>query len=162
MADVSERLRLAAGSLKKQAALSEASIDVLLARIGFVSEREAAAPQGNPSRGGQLAAPAPGGRHGDTGQEPPLAMFEAELAELMELLDRGTPNGGESVEIRDTALSQAIKPDQLRRVAELVELLDGEQAARTWWLRAANAGDRLAAMTCRDLGIVLAPASTTP
>lgn len=158
MADVSERLRLAAGSLKKQAALSEAFIDVLLARIGFVSEREAAAPQGNPSRGGLLAAPAPGGRNGDTGQEPLLANFEAELAELMELLDRDTPEGGETANL---AVSQAIRPDQLRRVAELTELLDGEQAAQTWWLRAANAGDSLARRTCRDLGIVLAPASTT-
>lgn len=138
MADVvSERLRLAAGSLTKQTMHTEAFTDKLLAQLGIAAVCTGSAPQGNHSRGGQLAAPAPGGLYGDeSGHEPPLAVFEAELAEL---LNHDTEKGGEE---------QPLEPRQLRRVAELVELLNGEPAAKPWWRRAATAGDGLARKMC--------------
>jgi hypothetical protein len=33
-------------------------------------------------------------------------------------------------------------PRQLRRIAEVTEVVDGTDAAREWWVRAAAAGDR--------------------
>lgn len=149
MADVfTERLRLAAGSLKKQATDTDGFFEQLLMLLGVASACEAAVPQGNPSRGGLLAAPARGGRDRSVRHEPPLAVFEAELAEL---LDRETREGGAS--------STNPPAHQLRRIAELVELLIGEEAAHSWWLRAADAGDLLAQDTCLDLGIAMSTGS---
>jgi TPR repeat protein len=47
-------------------------------------------------------------------------------SELTTLLERGAPYA----------------PEQLRRIAELMELLYSDEKARPWWERAAEAGDR--------------------
>ena len=44
----------------------------------------------------------------------------------------------------------SLGPEQLRRVAELTELFDGEQAAHPWWQAATDAGDDLAADVLQD------------
>uniref|UniRef100_UPI003F494283 hypothetical protein n=1 Tax=Streptosporangium sp. CA-256172 TaxID=3240076 RepID=UPI003F494283 len=69
------------------------------------------------------------------GDQIPLAQFEEELSQLR----------------RKQLARQKGGTSELRRIAELVELLEGEQAAIEWWYRAAHAGDPLAALTVQDL-----------
>ncbi|MHA4815231.1 hypothetical protein ACXZ65_12850 [Streptomyces aculeolatus] len=59
------------------------------------------------------------------------------LEELEERLESITASGS-----RNSAAS-------LRRVAEIVEWLDGEEAARPWWLHAAAAGDEISIAVVR-------------
>lgn len=142
LADVSKRLLLAAESLRRD--VSESDVDAftvtLLRSLGIASDDEITAREKNNHRSGLTAAPAPGGHRGDTGHNPSTAHFRAELTELQLRIDPTT--GGEETEG---------KPEEIRRVAELVELLEGEQAALLWWHRAAQAGDPLAALISRDL-----------
>ncbi|MBL1100741.1 hypothetical protein [Streptomyces coffeae] len=42
---------------------------------------------------------------------------------------------------------------RLRRIAEIVELLDGEEAACAWWRHAAQAGDAVALAVVEDIAI---------
>jgi hypothetical protein len=56
-------------------------------------------------------------------------------------------------ELQEIASAAAWKEDgsRLRRIAEIVELLDGEEAAYAWWRHAAQAGDEVAVAVVEDL-----------
>jgi hypothetical protein len=141
LADVSKRLLLAADSLHRYFPDSDAIALAapLLRSLGIASGEEIAT-RDSSTRSGLRAAPAPGSRSGGTGHYPPMAHFRAELAELRERT--------ESNEGGDEYLAE---PELIRRIAELVELLEGEPAALPWWHRAALAGDPLAAAVIEDL-----------
>lgn len=142
LADVTKRLLLAADSLHRGFPDSDAKAftAALLRSIGIVQEEEIATRDTSTCRSGLRAAPAPGSRSGETGRYPPKAHFRAELADLQQRVENH--EGG------DEALTT---PEQIRRIAELVELLEGEPAALPWWHRAAQAGDSLAAAVIEEL-----------
>jgi hypothetical protein len=58
------------------------------------------------------------------------------------------PKEGDDVKERRDELTALLEqgapyaPEQLRRIAELMELLYSDEKARPWWERAAEAGDR--------------------
>ena len=143
MVDVTKRLLLAAESLKNEVSESEAAtfaVRVLL-HLGITPDEETTADQGNKCRSGHMAAPAPGGHTGDTGHYPSTTYFRAELAEVQQQIDERGDEQDDDMSAR------------LRRVAELVELLEGEEAALPWWNRAAQAGDHLAAQIWAEVGL---------
>ena len=67
-------------------------------------------------------------------------------------------------ELQEIASAAAWKEDgsRLRRVAEIVELLDGEEAAYAWWRHAAQAGDEVAVAVVEDLHLTEAEAQGGP
>jgi len=128
-----------------------------LRRLGLAQDDEDIARHGHERRGGHtaapapsgsghLAAPAPGGHTGDTGHDPSTACFHAELTELENRYhaEASGEEGGEK---------EALRPEEIRRIAELQEFLHGEEAACRWWILAAEEGDELATYTCRELGL---------
>jgi hypothetical protein len=134
MHDVEKRLRLAAEPLQSAASAAAAAVDLMIKRLGLSQSQEdggerTAAPPAGP--GGRRTQPPP-----STGDYPSRGHFKRELDELT------TCRKEEDLTAR-----------QLRRIAELTELLDGDEAAMPWWHRAAQAGDDLAAATLAHLHI---------
>ncbi|WP_105971064.1 hypothetical protein [Streptomyces geranii] len=133
MLDAEERLRLAAESLNREALQidSEAFIQQMRDRLGITATSEGCAGDSSVRVGRPpQAGPERGGRRSDSDRCPGHdEFFNLELQELV-----NTP-------ILHT------QPRVLRRIAELTELLSqGNEEAREWWIRAADAGDRLAQM----------------
>jgi len=81
------------------------------------------------------AGPGTGGRRRQNGTTRPTEFFNLELEELM----------------HNTTLHT--DPQVLRRIAELTEFkgsTEAAEASRVWWIRAAKAGDSLAALTVSE------------
>ena len=129
MPDVEERLHQAAEPLRDGGLFDAAAVaDRMVKLLGLAQ---------GPGTGGarcQAYSPALGGlRTASPLHTPPDDQFRDELANLVE---------------KEVA---ELTARQLRRVAELTELLDGEDASLPWWRRAARAGDDLAAATLEEI-----------
>ncbi|MEU6445023.1 hypothetical protein [Streptomyces sp. NPDC047046] len=132
MLDAEERLRLAAESLNREALRidSEAFIQQMRDRLGITASSEGCAgdssvrasrpPQAGPERGGRRSS-------NDSDHCPGHdEFFNLELQEL----------------VNTTTLHT--QPRVLRRIGELMEYLGHGAEANEWFIRAADAGDRLA------------------
>ncbi|WP_331742819.1 hypothetical protein OG239_42485 (plasmid) [Streptomyces sp. NBC_00868] len=140
--DVEKRLHVAADSLKREATAFDEKL--FMAKIFGALDIVTSGGGDTGPRVDRVTAvhPGPGGPQEDAQSEAPpdLLRFRAELNSLKTYVSEGGDNqeGGDN-------------PRKLRRIAELVELLDGEQAALPWWQRAAEEGDELAIMTVEDM-----------
>jgi hypothetical protein len=136
MMDAEKRLRLAAESLNREALGfdADAFTSQLLVRLGIGDSPEGCAGD-TALRAGRTPAASPetGGRRRHDCTTRRTEFFELELEELK----------------RSTTLHT--EPRKLRRIAELTEFLAwGEEESRGWWIRAAAAGDALAALTVEE------------
>lgn len=130
--DVEKRLRRDAESLRKEAARfdSAAFLARFLQEVGQEgrpddgSASETIIPSAPQPQGGEASDPAQEGHHES------LRSFRQELERLRHEDSRGIE----------------LHPEEIRRIAELVELLEGEKAAGAWWQRAVRSGDELAIM----------------
>ncbi|NUS86111.1 MAG: hypothetical protein HOY75_26160 [Streptomyces sp.] len=136
--DVVERLALASQNASPDSVRPDA--ETFLARVfpelGFVSSQVSATGTGRGAAGPRRAE-----SEEDLVQEyaiPPGASREELLDELDEL---------QEITRDDPGLEGA----RLRRIAEIVELLDGEEAAYAWWRHAAQAGDEVAVAVVAEL-----------
>jgi len=134
--DAEKRLRLAAQSLNREVLGfdADAFTQHLLKRLGIgPSSEDCARDTVLRADRTQSAGPGTGGRRRQSGSTTrPTEFFNLELEELM----------------HNTTLHT--DPKVLRRIAELTELTgiaEGTDSSRVWWLRAAKAGDPLAALT---------------
>ncbi|MER7788342.1 hypothetical protein [Streptomyces sp. NPDC097640] len=124
--DVVERLVLASQHASPDSVRPDA--ETFLARVfpelGFVSSAVSAMGVGHSAAG------------------PRRAESEEDGASREELLD----------ELREITRNHEGKDGAgLRRIAEIVELLDGEEAAYAWWRHAAQAGDEVAVAVVEEL-----------
>lgn len=133
--DVVERLALASRHASPDSVRPDA--ETFLARVfpelGFVSSAVSATGVGHSAAGPRRAE-----SEEDLVQEyaiPPGASREELLDELSEIT-------------RDDPVLEGAR---LRRIAEIVELLDGEEAAYAWWRHAAQAGDEVAVAVVEEL-----------
>ncbi|CAN3982973.1 hypothetical protein [Kitasatospora purpeofusca] len=137
MEAVSQRLRLAADLLNEEVARfdPERLVSRLLVSLGIAGDTGTV--PGVPGRGespardtGGHLAHATGGHDGDG-----LQRFCMEREALLSKREEEWSAG------------------ELRRIAELTELLVSEQEAGHWWLKSAEAGDEIAAMMVAELGL---------
>ncbi|WP_353947430.1 hypothetical protein ABII15_39005 (plasmid) [Streptomyces sp. HUAS MG91] len=132
-ADTIVRLRLAAGYLKRT---SNAAAEEVMQEAFHAVRASSKTCAGELDWRGEGSAFPPPGRdprpaHLSTEENP--HQFSAELARLLTDDRKGNADS--------TAL---------RRIAELTELLEGEQPAQVWWQRAALQGDAVAIMMLVD------------
>ncbi|MER6782368.1 MULTISPECIES: hypothetical protein [unclassified Streptomyces] len=129
------RLRLTADYLKRE---SSTAVEELMA-AAFQAVRAPTAGAGELDRRGEglKSLPPSGGDprsvHPTITKEQRWTRFREELKALLEAERRGD-----------------IEAAALRRIAELTELMHGEQEAQMWWDRAALQGDTIAVMMLAD------------
>jgi hypothetical protein len=132
--DAEKRLRLAAQSLNRDVLGfdADAFTQHLLKGLGIEPFSEDCARDAVPRADRTpTAGPGAGGRRRQNSTTHTTEFFDLELEELM----------------HNTTLHS--NPQVLRRIAELTEFKGGTEAgeaSRVWWLRAARAGDHLAAL----------------